>query len=73
MALKESDADMYSDDSTQAKTVPELEQKLVADAHKVSDWCTKNRMVANATKTKSCLLQPGKKEPLSQKSKNVKS
>ncbi len=51
MALEESDVDMYADaeDSTltaQAKTVPELEQILAADAHKVCDWCTENRMVA---------------------------
>ncbi len=43
MALEESNADMYADDSTltaQAKTVPELEHKLASDAHKVYDWCT---------------------------------
>ncbi len=72
MALQTSDADMYTDDSTltaKAKTVAELEQKLASHAHKVSDWCTENRMVAMQPKQKSCLLQPGKKERLSQKDK----
>ncbi len=55
MALEESDAAMYTDDSsltTQIKTVLELVQMLAADAHKVSDWCTENKMAANATKMK---------------------
>ncbi len=40
MALEQSDADMYGDNSTltdQAKTVPELEQNLAAHAHKEFD------------------------------------
>ncbi len=43
ISLKEIDADMYADYSTltaQAKTVPELEEKLNIYASIVSDWCS---------------------------------
>ncbi len=42
MALQDTDTDMYADDLTltaQAKTTPELEEKLSSDAAKVSTWC----------------------------------
>ncbi len=47
MALQDTDTDMYADDSTltaQAKTTPELEEKLSSDAAKVSTWCQENHM-----------------------------
>ncbi len=43
MSLKEIDTDMYADDSTvtaQAKTVPDLEEKLNIYASIVFDWCS---------------------------------
>ncbi len=46
MSLKETDTDMYTDDPTltaQAKTLPELEEKLNIDAGIVSDWCRENK------------------------------
>ncbi len=44
MALQDTDTDMYADDSTaQAKTTPELEEKLSSDAAKVSTWCQENQ------------------------------
>ncbi len=54
MSLKETDADMYADDSTlttHAKTVPGLEEKLNINAGIMSDWSRVNKMSANATKT----------------------
>ncbi len=59
MALQDTDTDMYADDSTltaQAKTTPELEEKLSSDAAKVSTWCQENHMAANTTKTKVMLV-----------------
>ncbi len=59
MALQDTDTDMYAIDSTltaQAKTTPELEQKLSSDAAKVSTWCQENHMAANTTKTKVMLV-----------------
>ncbi len=55
MALQDTDTEMYADDSTltaQAKTTPELEDKLSSDAAKLSTWCQENHMAANTTKTK---------------------
>ncbi len=69
---------MYADNSiltTQAKTVPELEQNFAADAHKVSDWCTENRMAGNATKTNVMLITTWQKRaslPDKQRTLNVK-
>ncbi len=66
MALQDTDTDMYADDSTltaQAKSIPELEDKLSSNAAKVSTWCQENHMAANTTKTK------GKNEPHYQKMK----
>ncbi len=51
--------DMYADVSTltaQAKTTPELEEKLSSDAAKVSTWCQENHMAANTTNTKVMLV-----------------
>jgi hypothetical protein len=59
LALEESEADMYADDSSitaQAETVPELEQKLTKDAEIISQWCFLNRMTANIAKTKVMLI-----------------
>ncbi len=50
------------------KTLPELEQNLEADADKVSDWCTHNRMNANATKSHA-YKNMAKRSPFSQKCK----
>ncbi len=50
---------MYADDSTltaQAKTTPDLEEKLLSDAAKVSTWCQENHMTASSTKTKVMLV-----------------
>ncbi len=58
MALQDTNTDMYTDDTTliaQAKTTPELEEKLSSYAAKVSTWCQKNHMAANTTKTKVIL------------------
>ncbi len=58
MALQDTDTDMYADDLTltaQAKTTPELEEKLSSDAAKVSTWC-QGHMAANSTKTKVMLV-----------------
>ncbi len=72
MALEQSDADMYGDNSTltdQAKTVPELEQKLAAHAHKEFDLWTENRMAANENITNVMLITTWQKEPHSQRGK----
>ncbi len=64
MALQDTDTDMYADDSTliaQAKTTPELEEKLSSDATKVSTWFQENRMAANTTKTKIMFYTTWKK------------
>ncbi len=59
MALQDTDTDMHADDSTltaQAKTTPQLEERLSSDAAKVSTWCEENHMSANTTKTKVILV-----------------
>jgi hypothetical protein len=59
LALDDSDTDMYADDSTvtaQGKTTIELEEKLSADAEKITEWCSENHMAPNATKTKVMLI-----------------
>ena len=59
MALQDSEADMYADDSTitaQAKTVPKIEQSLNKDANIITQWCSENKMAAHATKTKVMLI-----------------
>ncbi len=46
---------MYADDSSvtsTATTVKDLEKKLNEDMTSVSEWCTDNRMLANASKNK---------------------
>ena len=50
---------LYADDSsfyTVGNTVAEIETNLNQDLKKVTDWCTRNRMFINKTKTKSMLL-----------------
>ncbi len=49
---------MYADDSSvtsTATTVKDLEKKLNEDMSSVSEWCTNNHMLANASKTKTIL------------------
>ncbi len=50
---------MYADDpsvASTATTVKDLEKKLNEDMTLVSEWCTDNRMLANASKTKAMLI-----------------
>ncbi len=50
---------MYADDSSvtsTATTVKDLETKLNEDMTSVSEWCSDNRMLANASKTKAMLI-----------------
>ena len=50
---------LYADDSffyTVGNTVAEIETNLNQDLKKVTNWCTRNRMFINKTKTKSMLL-----------------
>ncbi len=59
MPLQDTDTDMYADHSTltaQAKTTPELKEKISSDAAKVLIWCQENHMAANTTKTKVMLV-----------------
>ena len=63
MFMHESSVDnkssLYADDSsfcTVGNTVAEIETNLNQDLKKVTDWCTRNRMFINITKTKSMLL-----------------
>ncbi len=53
------DCDMYADDSSvtsTATTVKDLEKYLNEDMTSVSEWCTDNHMLANASKTKAMLI-----------------
>ncbi len=49
---------MYADSSVTltATTVIDLEKKLNDYMTSVSEWCTDNRMLANASKTKAMLI-----------------
>ncbi len=50
---------MYADDSSVTSTtttVKDLEKKLNEDMTSVSEWCTDNHMLANASKTKTMLI-----------------
>ncbi len=61
MALepKESDVDMYADDSTLGTvgdTIEILNNKLCADMVQIGEWCTDNKMVSNTDKTKAMII-----------------
>ena len=50
---------LYADDSsfyTVGNTVADIETNLNQDLKKVTNWCTRNRMFINKTKTKYMLL-----------------
>ena len=56
---------LYADDSsfyTVGYTVAEIETNLYQDLKKVTNWCTRNRMFINKTKTKYMLLCTRQKE-----------
>ena len=59
LAVKNSEIDMYADDSTAtstADTTDQLNNNLNADAENINNWCEDNRMAANTTKTKAALI-----------------
>ncbi len=56
---KESDLDMYADDSTLrtvGDTIEILNNKLCADMVQVGEWCTDNKMVSNTDKSKAMII-----------------
>ena len=55
---------LYADDSsfyTVGNNLAEIETNLNQDLKKVTNWCTRNRMFINKTKTKSMLLRTRQK------------
>ncbi len=61
MALepKESDLDMYADDSTLGTvgdTIEILNNKLCADMVQIGEWCTDNKMVSNTDTIKAIII-----------------
>ncbi len=51
--------DLYADDSTlnaHGKTIHEIEMSLNADLQCIHEWCSRNKMVLNTTKTKVMLV-----------------
>ena len=60
-AVSRSIVDIYADDTTlstsaQVFDLPAIQQRLQDDINKIADWTSENRMVLNATKTKSLLV-----------------
>ena len=64
--------DMFADDttlSTHSKSFAKITQDLNLDIENISNWCHKNHMVINASKTKAMIV--GTKKALSNKSNNL--
>ena len=60
-AVSRSIVDIYADDTTLSTSapvfdLPAIQQRLQDDINKIADWTSENRMVLNATKTKSLLV-----------------
>ena len=60
-AVSRSIVDIYADDTTlstsaQVSDLPAIQQRLQDDIKKIANWTSENRMVLNATKTKSLLV-----------------
>ena len=60
-AVSRSIVDIYADDTTlstsaQVSDLPAIQQRLQDDLNKIANWTSENRMVLNATKTKSLLV-----------------
>ena len=60
-AVSQSIVNIYVDDTTLSTSAPVLDlpaiqQRLQDDINKIADWTSENRMVLNASKTKSLLV-----------------
>ena len=60
-AVSQSIVDIYADNTTLSTSAPVLDlpaiqQRLQDDINKIADWTSENRMVLNASKTKSLLV-----------------
>ena len=72
MANKNSETDMYADDSSisnEGNTLPDLNKNLTEHMANVSLWCRQNGMAANTIKTKAMLITTGKRETHLKKTK----
>ncbi len=66
MSVKNSETDMYADDSSisnEAKTLPGLNKNLTEDMANAPLWCKQNGMAANTTRTKARLITTRQKRP----------
>ena len=60
-SVSQSTVDIYADDTTLSTSnavsdLPVIQQRLQHDINKIADWTSDNRMVLNASKTKSLLV-----------------
>ena len=61
MSAKTKTVDVYADDTTLSTSavvsdLPAIKQRLQEDINKITDWTSDNKMVLNASKTKSLLV-----------------